>query len=219
MIRQQLRSLAATWLAGLLVLLPLAITFGVLAWLVGLLNRLLGPDSSFGKLFGLLGYPIARDSNLAYFFGILILVGVVYLLGLIARTSWHASLQKLAQRVVLRIPVLGPLYGAADRIVGLLGQKQGSDMGAMKPVWCSLGGGSTMLLALAPSGEAVLVQGRQYMAVLVPTAPVPVGGALLYVPLEDVSPANISIEQLSAVYVSMGLSMPKQAGGSAIPAA
>jgi uncharacterized membrane protein len=61
----------------LLVLLPLAITFGVLAWLVGILNRLRGPESSFGKVFAVLGYPIARDSGPACFFGIPILVGAV----------------------------------------------------------------------------------------------------------------------------------------------
>jgi uncharacterized membrane protein len=46
------------------------------------------------------------------------------------------------------------------------------------------------------------------VAVLVPTAPVPFGGALIYVPAEWVRPANIGVERLTAVYVSMGITPP-----------
>jgi uncharacterized membrane protein len=41
--------------------------------------------------------------------------------------------------------------------------------------------------------------------VLVPTAPVPVGGGLIYVPEEWVSPANVGVEALTSIYVSMGV--------------
>jgi len=51
----------------------------------------------------------------------------------------------------------------------------------------------------------VEVAGRRCLAVLVPTAPVPVGGGLLYVPEDWVSPARISIEALTSLYVSMGV--------------
>jgi uncharacterized membrane protein len=43
---------------------------------------------------------------------------------------------------------------------------------------------------------------------LIPTAPVPIGGALIYVPTEWVRPADIGVEKLSAVYVSMGITAP-----------
>jgi uncharacterized membrane protein len=41
--------------------------------------------------------------------------------------------------------------------------------------------------------------------VLVPTAPVPVGGGLLYVPEHWVTPAPVSVEALTSLYVSMGV--------------
>jgi uncharacterized membrane protein len=40
------------------------------------------------------------------------------------------------------------------------------------------------VLALAPSADAIEIDGRRYLAVLVPSAPVPFGGALIYVPAE-----------------------------------
>jgi Ca2+:H+ antiporter len=45
-------------------------------------------------------------------------------------------------------------------------------------------------------------------AVLIPTAPVPFGGALLYVPAEWVRPGDIGVDKLTAVNVSMGITPP-----------
>ena len=49
------------------------------------------------------------------------------------------------------------------------------------------------------------VCGRPCLAVLVPTAPVPIGGGLLFVPQEWVSPADVGAEALTSIYVSMGV--------------
>ncbi|HRD86628.1 MAG TPA: hypothetical protein PLF63_15835, partial [Rubrivivax sp.] len=57
--------------------------------------------------------------------------------------------------------------------------------------------------------EPVWIAGRAYLAVIVPTAPVPVGGGLLYLPREWVEPAEVGFEALTSIYVSMGLSSPQ----------
>jgi uncharacterized membrane protein len=59
-----------------------------------------------------------------------------------------------------------------------------------------------------PSPDPVRIEGRRYYGVLIPTAPVPIGGALLYVPADWVRPADISIETLTTIYVSMGITPP-----------
>ena len=101
------------------------------------------------------------------------------------------------------------MYGLADRFVGLLDQKPDADIGAMSPVWCFMGGGEgAAVLALLPSPDPIQIGGRRYYGVLIPTAPVPIGGALLYVPADWVRPADISIERLTTIYVSMGITPP-----------
>jgi uncharacterized membrane protein len=57
----------------------------------------------------------------------------------------------------------------------------------------------------------VTLNGELYHVVLVPSAPVPVGGALVYVPVKWVKPADIGIEGLMSIYVAMGVA-PKQPG-------
>ncbi len=47
--------------------------------------------------------------------------------------------------------------------------------------------------------------GRRCIAVLVPTAPVPIGGGLLWVPEAWVTPAAVGVEALTSIYVSMGV--------------
>jgi uncharacterized membrane protein len=118
----------------------------------------------------------------------------------------------LTDRTLRRIPVVGAVYNVADRFVGLLDQHHEPDIGAMSPVWCFFGGGGVAVLALAPNPQPIDIDGRGYCAVLIPTAPVPLGGALLYVPIDWVRPANIGADRLTAVYVSMGITQPPAPG-------
>jgi uncharacterized membrane protein len=79
----------------------------------------------------------------------------------------------------------------------------------MSPVWCFFGGkGGAAVLGLMPSPEPVLIGEHSYLAVLVPSAPVPFGGALIYVPSDWVKPAEGGVERLMNVYVSMGVTPP-----------
>jgi uncharacterized membrane protein len=80
----------------------------------------------------------------------------------------------------------------------------------MRPVWVHFGGsGGVSALALLSSPQTVMVKEQACYAVIVPTAPVPIGGGLLYVPIDWVSPAEIGMEELTSIYVSMGVTSPQ----------
>src|SRR5262245_51011264 len=208
-IKRSLESVVATWLAGVLLLLPLALTAAVLAWIGSIANRLVGPGSVVGGLFSAVGYSFSEHPGIAYLVGTLLLLAAIYLLGLVAQLGLKGPLKNLTGAIVRRIPLVGRLYSLADRFVSLLDQKQQeADLGAMSPVWCMFGGDGAAVLALAPSAQAVQIDDQRYLAVLVPTAPVPFGGALVYVPVQWVRPANIGVDRLIAVYVSMGITPP-----------
>lgn len=219
-VENTVRKIVGTWLAGLVVLLPVALTLAILAWLFNIVYRLVGPGSFVGRLFAALGYPFSDNPGLAYLFGTLVLVAAIYLLGLLVQLGLKRPLNWIVDRTVRRIPLVGDLYALADRFVGLLHNRQAADVGAMSPVWCFFGGGGAAVLALAPNPEPLKIDGRDYVALLVPTAPVPFGGALLYVPADWVRPADIGVERLTAVYVSMGMTPPPapQPASSARPA-
>ena len=214
MFKRSLETIVATWLAGLVVFLPLALTFAVLGWLIGLLNQYAGPGSELGYLFQALGYSVAGNSPMPYLLGTLVLMVLIYLLGLALRLGLKRPLANFLNVTLRRIPLIGSLYDFTNRFVGLLEQKQG-DIGTMSAVWCFFGGDGVAVLGLAPRPDPVDIDGRRYFAVLVPTAPVPIGGGLLYVPVEWVKPANMGIDKLTEIYVSMGLTPPS---GPDVPA-
>ncbi|TBU97121.1 DUF502 domain-containing protein [Phytopseudomonas dryadis] len=207
MFRHSLKSIIATWLTGLLALLPLALTMVVLAWIVSLLNNLVGPSTAIGRLFAALGTPFASNPYLAYLLGSLVLLISLYPLGLAVQLGLRRPLGWLIDVTLRRTPLIGNFYNLADRFVGLL-DKKNTDITSMRPVWCFFGGDGVAVLALQPSAQPVLLDGRPHFAILVPTAPIPIGGGLLYVPAEWVKPANMGVETLTSIYVSMGLTPP-----------
>src|SRR5262249_1451392 len=90
-------------------------------------------------------------------------------------------------------------------------RKNENDLASMSPVWCFLGGdGGPAVLGLLPRPEPMNVGGEPYYAILVPFAPVPFGGTLLYVPAKWVVPADMRVENLISTYVSMGVSSPNE---------
>lgn len=218
LIKRGFDSIFATWLAGLVVFLPLALTLGVLGWLIGILNHYLGPESGIGQFFSVLGYKILPVLPVPYLVGTLMLMFAIYLLGVALRLGLRGPLSRFLNVTLKRVPLVGALYDFTQRFVGLLEKNQG-DIGAMSAVWCFFGGDGVAVLALAPSTEPIEIDGRSYFAVLVPTAPVPIGGGLLYVPVEWVKPANVGIDKLTEIYVSMGLTPPPRQSPSVPPVA
>lgn len=202
------KSIVTTWLAGLLALLPLTITLALVTWIVSLLNQFAGPSTTVGQLFVAIGYPFVESPKLAYLLGTLILIVAIYPLGLAVQLGLKGPLSKLFKLTVERIPLLGKLYSLTDRFVGLLDKREDADIAAMSPVWCFFGGDGVAVLALLPNPEPTVINGRRYVAVLVPTAPIPVGGGLLYMPVEWVKPAQMGMDTFTSIYVSMGITPP-----------
>ncbi len=65
------------------------------------------------------------------------------------------------------------------------------------------------------SKTPVRLGGEDYLGVLIPSAPVPFGGALVYVPAAWIEPAEGGIDELMSVYVSMGITPPAGAKAAA----
>ncbi|MEC5385379.1 DUF502 domain-containing protein [Uliginosibacterium sp. H3] len=217
---QSFRELASkifsTFLAGLLAFLPFLVTIALLGWVGSLLRGFVGPHSLVGTLLSAIGLQLVDGEGMAYVVGALLLLVGIYVLGVVVQTRMKTYLEKLVERTIKRLPLIGPLYDVTDRFVGMFDRSAQADLTAMSPVWCFFGGeGGVAVLALMPNPAPIEIGGASYRAVLVPTAPIPVGGGLLYVPIDWVKPADIGVEQLTSIYLSMGLTQPSSQPGSA----
>lgn len=210
------RPLVRVFLTGLLAALPLAATLAILVWLVQLLLQWVGPGSLLGSVFVALGFGLGGTAVLGYLLGIAFVCAGLFALGLLVETGLQRGLARLVDGVMLRIPVVRTVYDMVRKMVGLFAPGQDDSLRSMSPVWCHFGGvGGAAALALLGSPEPVLLEGRRYLAVMVPTSPVPIGGGLLYVPEEWVVRADIGIDAVTSIYVSMGLTSAEHLGAAA----
>lgn len=203
-----------TLISGLLALLPLAATLLLLTWVWQFLSKYLGPGSGVGQLLTSVGLGVTESELVGYLLGLLLVVVIVYVFGLLVERGLQRGAARLVNSIMLRIPVVRTIYDVAQKLVGLFARKEGDELKSMAPVWLHFGGKKplesvektgTAVLGFLSTPRPVQISGQLYLGVLVPTAPVPVGGGLLYVPPEWVEPAGIGMEAVTSIYVSMGV--------------
>ena len=198
------------FLAGVFAVLPLVITVAVVIWVVGVLGDILGPGTVLGGLLERLGLKLSTNTTLAYVFGWLVVLGAIFLLGLLVEVGAKRLILGAVDRLVNGVPLLGAVYGTSKQLVGMMEKKEDADLAGMSVVFCRFGKEpGTLFLALLPTPERFRIAGADYHAVIVPTAPVPVGGGLIFVPTDAVETADLSIDALMSIYVSMGVTGPQ----------
>ena len=194
------------FLTGLLAALPLAATLLIFVWGARVLYAWLGPGSFVGGLLIALGLGGTGSEVVGYLIGLGIVLLAIFALGVLVRTRLRGVLARAFNGLMQRIPVVRNVYDMIRKFVDLVAQRDPSGARSMSPVWLRFGGpGGAMVLGLLSSPEPVLVGGHTYLAVLVPTAPLPVGGGLIFVPVEWVTSAEVGVEALTSIYVSMGV--------------
>ena len=199
-----------TFVAGLLAVLPVALTGAVIVWVASVIDQFIGPHSAVGRLLVSIGLTVVETKVAAYLIGIVFVLSAIYVLGLLVQAGLQRRLQVFVDDLIRRIPLVGSVYDLAHRFVGMLDQKEQTDLKTMSPVWCFFGGeGGAAVLALLATLERILLAGRPHHVVLVPTAPVPFGGGLFFVPVEWIKAAPFGVEGLTSIYVSMGISAPQ----------
>jgi uncharacterized membrane protein len=199
-----------TFVAGLVAILPVIVTVAVIIWVGSVVDQFVGPQSAAGRLVISIGLRLVDTKIAAYLIGVVLVLTAIYMLGLFVQAGLKSRLQAFADQSLGRIPLIGNVYNLAHRFVGMLDKKEETDLKTMRPVWCFFGGeGGTAVLALMPTSEPVVLGGRACHVILVPTAPVPFGGALFYVPIEWIKPASFGVEGLTSIYVSMGITAPQ----------
>lgn len=199
------------FLAGLFAILPVAITIAIIVWLAEFLNRFLGPGTDIGQTLRRLGYRFAPDDNLAYVLGCVLVLIAIFVLGVLLENGARRWAMGLVRNTIERVPVLRTIYQAAVQVLSMFRAGEDERLRGMAVVMCRFGeNGGTWALGLAPSSETVSLDGRAHRAVLLPTAPVPFGGALLFLPADAVTPAGISLDEFISVYMSMGVTMPAE---------
>jgi uncharacterized membrane protein len=193
------RHLRTKIFAGILVILPLGITFLVLNFVFNLLDSILGPLMPrvpvrlFHRLFNLPGLGFG-----AFFF-------LLYLVGLVATNILGRKAVHWTDRLMTNIPVVKNIYRSSKQLSDAFST---SRKGAFRQaVFVEFPQGGNFVLGFV-TNELVDLDRQAKVTVFIPTTFVPPAGFLLFLPREKILPSQLTIEEAIKAVMSLGIVTP-----------
>ncbi|MBK5207288.1 MAG: DUF502 domain-containing protein [Polaromonas sp.] len=194
-------------LAGLLVLVPLAITLSVLDWIVGVLDKTLLILPAAWHPDKLLGFHIPG-------FGVLLALVIVLLMGAIASNFFGKKLVFLGNSLLHRIPIVRSIYSSVKQVSDTLFSESGNAFRkALLVQWPREGVWTIGFLTGVPGGDVVNHLPGDYLSVYVPTTPNPTGGYFVMLRKSDCIELKMSVDQALTYVISMGVVVPARPMG------
>ena len=218
-------NVVATFLAGLVVLLPVVLTILIIAWIVDFLRGQLGPGTFLGEILLRGGATITGPGyeSLAFFLGVLIALVGIWFLGVVARSQAQESISRFVDRIFTQVPFIRTIYNPISRVVRMTTDKT-TDFSGMSVVACRFAGIGADILALVANQEVYIIAGERRRMVYLPAAPLPMSGGLVLVAESSIIPVpEMKVDELLRIYFSLGAlapdSMPVSLKEGAVPVA
>tara|TARA_R110002050_G_scaffold9504_1_gene32872 strand:+ start:12867 stop:13499 length:633 start_codon:yes stop_codon:yes gene_type:complete len=190
-------------IAGLLVWMPLGITFLVVRAIVDFLDRTLL----------LLPYAYQPDNLLGFHipgFGVVLAVSMVLATGMIVANLLGRRLIAAWESLLARIPVVRNLYAGIKQILEAVLAADGKSFRKVllieyprKGVW------SLAFMTSSELGEVQEKTAGDVVSVFIPTTPNPTSGFVLMVQKSEVIEMDMTVEEGLKMIISMGVVVPK----------
>lgn len=201
------------FLTGLAILLPLIITIWVLKLLFNLVRGISTP--LIMRVLALVHFPYINDPAFATYvaplIGIAITMLLVILVGILTTNLLGRQIVAAFDRVMLRIPLIKGIYGAARQLLDAFHTKSDSFRRVVAVEYPSPG--IYTLGFLTQDQTTIHSAGRKrdlkgHSLIFLPTSPNPTSGWLVAVPDERLIPLDMSVEEGAKMIVSGGLVLP-----------
>ncbi|CAM5475885.1 DUF502 domain-containing protein [Thauera mechernichensis] len=190
------------FITGLLIWIPLAITFMVLAWIVGTLDAILLWLPNGFQPRDYMGFDVPGV-------GVVASLLIVFLTGLVAANVLGQKLVKLWEALLARIPVVKSIYYSVKQVSDTLFSSSGQAFRkALLVQYPRQGAWTIAFLTGQPGGDAARHLVGDYVSVYVPTTPNPTSGFFLMMPRADVIELDMSVDEALKYIISMGVVAP-----------
>jgi len=200
------------WLvAGLLVIVPVAITLSVLQWIIGTLDRtlLILPEAWHPDR--LIGVHIPG-------FGVLLTFAILLAVGAAASNFMGKKFVVWGDKLVSRIPVVRSIYSSVKQVSDTLFSPSGNAFRkAVLVQWPLTGVWTIGFVTGAPGGDVSNYLVGDYVSVYVPTTPNPTGGYFVMLRKSDCVELKMSVDDALKYVISMGVVVPRAADDTAAP--
>jgi uncharacterized membrane protein len=190
-------------LAGLLVIVPVAITLAVLRWIIDTLDQTLLILPSDWRPDQVFGVHIPG-------FGVVLTLAILLVVGAAASNFIGKKLVGLGDRVVSRIPVVRGIYSSVKQVSDTLFSESGNAFRtAVLVQWPRPDVWTIGFVTGTPGGDVVnYLRGEEYLSVYVPTTPNPTGGYFVMLRKSDCIELKMSVDDALKYVVSMGVVAP-----------
>jgi uncharacterized membrane protein len=207
-------------LAGLLVWTPLAITVWVLTWLLGAM------DGLFAWLLSapLAVLPASAQASIDKLrhvpgMGVLVLGLGLLLTGIFVTNIFGQWWLRQWNRLLHKIPIVRSVYSSVKQVSDTLFSSSGNAFREAVLVQYPRPGSWTIAFVTGkPGGEVAQHLQGAYVSVYVPTTPNPTSGFFLMMPVGDVVPLSMSVDEALKYIISMGVVAPAHKLPAARPA-
>ena len=191
------------WLfAGLLVIVPLAITIWVLQWIVSTLDQTLLILPQAWHPDRLLGFHIPG-------FGVLLALAILLLVGAVTSNFVGKKLVVWGDQLLGRIPVVRSIYTSVKQVSDTLFTPGGNAFRiAVLVQWPRPDVWTIGFVTGSPGGEVNTHLLGEYLSVYVPTTPNPTGGYFVMLRRSDCIELKMSVDAALKYVVSMGVVVP-----------
>jgi uncharacterized membrane protein len=200
-----------TFLRGILLILPLAITFLLLRWLFSLMTGLTTPVTE--RLVRGAGAALPDGPLLDYVIPLIALcltIGSVLAAGALAGNYVGKRAWGLVERLLLKLPLVRWFYGSARQLIDAFAAPGSGAFREVvfveyprRGVWCL--GFVTSPAVGVPPGRA----DADSVYVFLPTTPIPTSGYTIVVPRSDAPAAGMTVDEGLKLIVSGGFIAPR----------
>lgn len=196
-------SLRRYFFAGLLVLLPVIITFWLLGWVISLMD----------SLFNFLPMGLRPSSYLPFAIpglGALFSLGLILFLGFLATSVVTRRLLTLWDRFLNRIPIVRGIYGSVQKLAESIFAQEHHNRRVVMIEYPRKGIYTVGFATGLAIGELGKNSEARLMNVFVPTTPNPTAGFYLLVPENDVRVLEMTTEEAFKLIISGGIITPEE---------
>jgi uncharacterized membrane protein len=144
-------------------------------------------------------------------FGVLVFLLFTSTVGAMTKNLFGRQLVMLAEGWVERMPLVRTVYNALKQIIEtVLSQSKTSFQQACLVEYPRKGIWAVAFVSTEAKGEiaALTANGETMVSVFLPTTPNPTSGFLLFVPVKDIIPLSMTVEEAAKLVISAGLVAP-----------
>lgn len=198
-------------ITGILVSLPLVVTVWVLLAVFRTVDGSLGAVLAW--IIGLFTGEALRIPGAGFVLTAVVLVGI----GMIATNVFGRRLVEFAERILLKFPLVRPVYLGVKQIIDAFSVQKGSFREVVLVEYPRAGMYALGFVTNESGHELEARIGKPAKMIFVPTVPNPTSGFVLVVPEDQLTPLDMSTEEAFKLLLSGGLVMPEWKPADADP--